>query len=175
MYSDILIVRDAEAFAENPVAPLKFNAAVTDCALADVPEFDSRIRITRVVPATYVPLPLMVVKLVIASAACAFTLTLKFEPDTALNARTEISSMPDAVALIETGCVGAPLVIVTRKSMYPVPLIVFDADPFVERPVATPKFNDAVTVSAFADVAGSANDTRTTNVVPATNVPLPAV
>jgi len=57
--------------------------------------------------------------------------------------------------------------------MYPAPLTVFDADAFAERPEAPPKFNDAVTASAFAAVAGLFNATRTTNVVPATYVPLP--
>jgi hypothetical protein len=91
----------------------------------------------------------------------------------ALNARAVISSLPVTDAVIETAWLGATAVIVTRKSMYPAPLIVFDADAFAERPEAPPKFNDAVTVSAFADAAGLFNETRTTNVVPATYVLLP--
>jgi len=110
---------------------------------------------------------------VISSAACAFTFTFKLEPDAAFNARAVISSLPEAVALIVTAWLVAPALIVTRKSMYPAPLIVFDADVFADRPEAPPKFNAAVTVSAFADAAGLFNDTRTTNVVPATYVPLP--
>ena len=46
--------------------------------------------------------------------------------------------------------------------------MVFDADAFAEMPVAPPNVNGAVTVSALADAAGLLNETRTTNVVPAT-------
>ena len=97
-----LIVFDADAFAERPEAPPKFNDAVTDNALADVAGLESETRRTNVVPATYVPLPVFHVKPVIASAACAFTFTLKLEPDAAFNARAVISSLPEAVALIVT-------------------------------------------------------------------------
>jgi len=56
--------------------------------------------------------------------------------------------------------------------MYPAPLIVFEADTFAVTPATSPA-KDAVTAFAFADVAGSFNATRTTNVVPAMYVPLP--
>ncbi len=54
-----------------------------------------------------------------------------------------------------------------------IPLTVFDADAFAEMLVALPNDKGAVTASAFAEVAGSFNATRTTKVVPATYVPLP--
>ena len=63
--------------------------------------------------------------------------------------------------------------IVIKKSMFPVPLIVFDADEFAVTPDANP-LSVAVTDCAFAFVAGLfVNDTRKTKVVPATYVPLP--
>jgi hypothetical protein len=71
-------------------------------AFADAAGLDNPTRTTNVVPATYVPLPLKAVILVIVSVACAFTFTFRFEPDAAFNARPEISSDPDVVALIET-------------------------------------------------------------------------
>ena len=84
------------------------------------------------------------------------------------NARPEISSVPVTVVVIVTvGWLAAPAAIVTSRSMYPVPLIVLDADPFAEMPVGPPNVKGAVTVSAFADVAGLDNETRTVNVVPA--------
>jgi len=85
-----------------------------------------------------------------------------------------ISSLPLTVAVIVTvGWLAAPAPIVTRKSMTAAPLTVFDADAFAEMPDAPPKDKGEVTVSAFADAAGLVNETRTTNVVPATCVPLP--
>ena len=86
----------------------------------------------------------------------------------------DISSVPDTVVVIVTvGWLAAPAAIVTSNSITAVPLTVFDADAFAEIPVAPPNVNGAVTVSAFADVAGLLNETRTTNVIPATYVPLP--
>ncbi len=54
-----------------------------------------------------------------------------------------------------------------------VPLTVFDAEAFAEMLVAPPNVNGAVTVVAFADVAGFDNATRTVKLVPAMYVPLP--
>ena len=85
------------------------------------------------------------------------------------SALLEISSEPETVVVMVTvGWVEALASIVTNKSMYPVPLMVFDVDAFADIPVAPPNVNGAVTVTAFADVAGLLNETRTTNVVPAT-------
>ena len=90
------------------------------------------------------------------------------------NARPEISSVPETVVVIVTvGWLTAPAAIVTNKSMIVMPLTVFDADAFTEIPVAPPNVTGAVTVIALAEVAGLLNDTRTTNAVPATYVPLP--
>jgi len=61
---------------------------------------------------------------------------------------------------------------VTKKSIYAVPLTVFDAEAFTVTPDTRPPI-DAVTATAFAEVAGLLSVTRTTNVVPATYVPLP--
>jgi len=172
MYPAPLIVFDADAFAERPDAPPKFNDAVTASAFADVAGLFNETRMTNVVPATNVPLPALHVKLVIVKLACALMLTFNAVLGPALNARPEYSSLPDAVAVIESDCVAVPAAIVIRKSMYPAPLIVFDADPFAVTPSTSPA-NAAVTESAFADVAGLFNATRITNVVPATKVPLP--
>jgi len=90
----------------------------------------------------------------------------------ALNPRAVISSLPEAVAVIDNAWLATPAAIVIKKSMYPAPLIVFDADTFAVTPDMSPA-NTAVTVCAFADVAGLFSDTRNTNVVPATYVPLP--
>jgi hypothetical protein len=94
------------------------------------------------------------VKPVIVRFAFARIMRLNARLGPELSVRPVISSLPDAVAVIQTSWLAAPASIVTRKSMYPVPLIVFDADTFVERPEAPPKLNDAVTESAFADVTG---------------------
>ncbi len=134
---------------------------------------DNETRTTTVMPATYVPLPLMAKKLVIASAACALIATATLLVN-GPNARFETSSVPRTVAVIVTvGWLGAPAVTVIRKSIHPAPLIVLDDDAFEERPEAPPKFNDALTRTALADVAGLFNATRKTNVVPAMNVPVP--
>ncbi len=92
------------------------------------------------------------------------------------NGRFEISSVPVTVVVIVTeGWLAVPAGIVIKKSMYPDPLIVFDADPFEKMPVALPNDNGAVTVSTLADAVGLSNETRAMNVVPAINVPLPEV
>ncbi len=90
----------------------------------------------------------------------------------ALSGRLEISSLPEAVAVTVNNWVAVPAAIVIRKSMYPAPLIVFDAEAFAVTPATSPA-NAAVTVNANADVAGLDNATRTTNVVPATYIPVP--
>ena len=168
-----LIVFDADAFAEIPVAPPNDKGVVTMRAFADADGLDRVTRTTNVVPATYVPLPLNAVKLVIASNACALIEITRL-PVSGPNARPDISSVPATVAVIVTeGWLGAHASIVIKRSMYPIPLIVFDADAFAERPEAPPKFNDAVTDNAFAEVAGLDSETRKTNVMPATYVPLP--
>ena len=172
MYPVPLIVLDADAFAEIPVAPPNDRGAVTVKAFADVAGLLNDTRITNVVPAMYVPLPLNAVKLVIDKAACALRVILNAVLGPALSERAVISSLPETDAVIDKGWLAVPAAIVIRKSMAPAPLIVFDADAFAVTP-ATKPFNDAVTVNAFADVAGLFNETLTKNVVPATNVPLP--
>jgi hypothetical protein len=104
----------------------------------------------------------------ICRLAWALTFTFRLEPETAFKVRVVNSSVPVAVALIETACVVAPAVIVTKISMNPVLLIVLDVDVFVVNPDAPLKFNETVTVIAFALVAGFDSETRTTKVVPAT-------
>jgi hypothetical protein len=169
MYPAPLIVFDADVFADNPVAPPKFNAAVTVCAFADAAGLFNETRTTNVVPATYVPLPVWYVGApVIVNAACALIVINKLFVS-GPNNRLEISSVPDTVVVIVTdGWLIAPTAIVTRKSMTATPLTVFDADAFAKISLAPPNVNGAVTVSAFADAAGFDNATRTTNVVPAT-------
>jgi hypothetical protein len=167
-----LTVFDADPFAEMPVAPPNDKRAVTVSAFADAAGLLKETRTTNVEPATYVPLPLKAVKLVIASVACAFILMLNALLGPAPNTRVVISSLPEAVAVIESAWLVIPATMVIKKSMYPAPLMVFDADPFAVTPATRP-LNDAVTVNAFADAAGLFNATRTTNVWPATYVPLP--
>jgi hypothetical protein len=169
------IVFDADVFAEMPVAPPKDSGAVTVSAFADAAGLDSDTLTTNDVPATYVPLPLNAKTLVIDSAACALIATTTLLVSGPRD-RLDISSVPFTVVVIVTdGWLGAPELMEISRSIVPVPLMIFDADPFAERPDAPPKFNDAITETAFADPAGLLNDTRKTNVVPATNVPLPAV
>ena len=167
-----LTVLDAEPFAEIPVALPNDNGAVTVNAFADVTGLDNETRTTKVVPATYVPLPVVHIKPVIDSEACALMLMFNALLGPVLNDRAVISSLPVAFAVIDSDCVAVPASIVIKKSMYPAPLIVFDAEPFAVTPATSPA-SAAVTESAFADVAGLDNETRTTNVVPATYVPLP--
>ena len=103
----------------------------------------------------------------ICRLACALMLTFNALLGPALSERVVISSLPEAVAVIDSAWLAVPAAIVIKKSMYPVPLIVFDADTFAVTPAMSPA-NAAVTVSAFADAAGLVNETRMTNVVPAT-------
>jgi hypothetical protein len=167
-----LIVFDADAFAVTPDArPL--NDAVTVSAIADAAGLLNATRTTKVMPATYVPLPLVYVKLVIANAACALIAITKLLVSGPSDL-PDISSVPDTVVVIVTvGWLGAPAVIVIKKSITIVPLTVFDAEAFAEMPVAPPNDKGAVTVSAVADGAGLLNVTRTTNCWFATYVPLP--
>jgi len=165
MYTVPLTVFDADAFAEMPVAPPNVNGAFTEFAFADAAGLFNATRITNVIPAANVPLPLKYVKLVMVNAACALIAMTRLLVN-GPNTRPEISSVPDTVVVIVTdGWLGALESIVIKKSMYPAPMIVFDADEFAEIPVAPPKVNGAVTVNAFAFVAGLfVNDTRTVNV-----------
>jgi len=96
------MVFDVDTFDEIPDAPPNDNDAITKSALADVAGLFNATRITKVVPAMYVQLPVRFVKLVIVSAACAFTFMLKLEPEAVFNTLAEISSDPEAVALIVT-------------------------------------------------------------------------
>jgi hypothetical protein len=162
------MVFDADAFADKPVAPPKFNDAVTVNAFADAAGLFNDTRTTKVVPAMYVPLPVCRVGApVMVSTACALiamTRLLVIGPSN----RPEISSVPFTVVVIVTvGWLAAPAMIVTRKSKVVVPLTVFTAVTLAEIPVAAPNDSGARTVSAFADVAGLLNDTRTVNDVPA--------
>ena len=168
-----LTVFDADEFAVTP-ATKPLNAAVTVKAFADAAGLFNATRTTNVVPATYVPLPVWNVGApVIVNNACAL-IAMTMLLVSGLNTRPEISSVPPTVVVIVTvGWLAAPAPIVTRKSMTATPLTVFDADTFAEMPVAPPKDKGAVTVFAFADAAGLDNETRTTNVVLATYVPLP--
>ena len=168
------MVFDADPLEESPEAPPKFNDAVTVNAFADVAGLFSETRTTNVVPATYVPLPVWAVGApVIVNIACALIVIPNAVLGPALSKRAVISSLPETVAVIDSDWLAVPATIVIRKSMYPAPLIVLDADPFAVTPATSP-LNDAVTVNAFAEVAGLLNETRTTNIVPATYVPLPA-
>ena len=171
MFPVPLIVFDADPFAVTP-ATKPLNVAVTVNAFADVARLLSETRTTNVIPATYVPLPLCRVKPVIASDACALMLIFNVLLGPALSTRAVISSLPDTEAVIDSAWLVVPAAIVIKKSMFPVPLIVFDAEPLAVTPATNPP-NAAVTVNAFADVAGLLSETRTTNVVPATYVPLP--
>jgi len=168
-----LTVFDADPFIDMPVAPPNVTGAVTVIAFADAAGLLNDTRITKLVPATYVPVPLKAVKLVIVNDACALiamTTLLVIGP----NDRPEYSSVPATVVVIVTvGWLGAPASIVIRKSMFKFPLIVFATDTFAEMPDAPPNVSGDVTVIAFADVAGLLSVTRMTNVVPATWVPLP--
>jgi hypothetical protein len=166
-----LTVFDADEFAVTP-ATSPLNVAMTVSAFADAAGLFNETRKTNVMPATYVPLPVFHVKLEICKFARALMLMFNALLGPALNARAEISSVPVTDTLIESAWLAVPAAIVIRKSMYPLPRIVFEADEFAVTPATSP-LNVAVTVSAFADVAGLFNDTRKTNVVPATNVPLP--
>src|SRR5271157_4082427 len=173
MYPFPRIVFDADEFAVIPPAkPL--NDAMTLNALAFVAGlFVSGTRNTNVMPATYVPLPVWYVGVLIANAACALMVTLNAALGPTLNPRAVISSLPVADAVIDNDSLAVTAGIVIRKSMYPFPRIVFDADEFAVTPPAKP-LNDAVTLNALAFVAGLfVNGTRTTNVMPATYVPLP--
>jgi hypothetical protein len=173
MYPAPLIVFDADAFAERPEAPPKFNATVADNAFADVAGLFNATRTTNVVPAMYVLLPVWYVGApVIVKVACALMFTFNALLGPALNTRAEISSLPETVAVIESAWLVVPAAMVIRKSMYPAPLIVFDADTFAVTPATSPA-NAAVTVSAFAETAGLDKATRTTKVVPAMYVLLP--
>ena len=176
MYPAPLIVFDADAFVDRPEAPPKSNAAVTESAFADVAVLFNDTRTTNVVPATYVPLPVRYAGApVIVSNACALMVITRLLVS-GPNARPEISSVPVTFVVIVTeGWLAAPAPIVTRKSMTTTPLTVFDADAFAKMLLAPPNDKGAVTVSAFADAAGLDNETRTTNVVPATYVPLPVI
>src|SRR5271157_2412991 len=171
-----LTVLIADPFDEMPDAPPNDNGAWTPSAFADVAGLLIATRTTNVCPATYVPLPLKYVILVIANAACALVAMTSVSVN-GPNARPEYSSVPDTVVVIVTdGWLGAPVVSVIRKSMVTDPLIDLVADALAEMPDAPPKDNGAVTANAFAFVAGLfVNATRTTNCCPATYVPLPLV
>ena len=67
-------------------------------------------------------------------AACDLIFTFKGLGDAAFNARLVISSEPEAVELIGTIAVVALGAIVISRSMNPVPLIVFDAEEFIDKP-----------------------------------------
>jgi hypothetical protein len=168
-----LTVFDADAFADIPVAPPNVNGAVTVSAFADAAGLLNATRAKKVCPATYVPVPFKYVMLVIASTAWALMLMFNALLGPAFNARAVISSFPEIVAVIDNAWLAVPAVIVIKKSMCPFPLIVFDADAFAVTPATRP-LNDAVTVNAFALVAGLFDSgTRMTKVVPATYVPFP--
>jgi hypothetical protein len=120
----------------------------------------------------YVQSPVRFKKLVMVNAACALIVMPNETLGPALSPRAVISSLPVADAVIVNAWLGAIAAIVIKKSMFTTPLTVFDADAFAVMLALRPP-NDAVTVNAFADTAGLFNVTRTTNVVPATYVPLP--
>src|SRR5271157_3344802 len=162
------IVFDTDEFAVTPdTKPL--NDAVTPNALAFVAGlFVSGTRKTNVMPATYVPFPVWYVGVLIASAACALMVTLNAALGPVLNARPEISSVPTTVAVIDNVWVVTLVEIVIRKSMFPAPRIVVDAGAFAVTPDTRP-LSVAFTNFALAFVAGLFdNETRTTNVIPAT-------
>ncbi len=109
----------------------------------------------------------------IVNVACALMLIFNAMLGPALSTRPVISSIPVTNAVIDSAWLIVVIGIVTKKSIYPEPMIVFDADAFANTPPNKP-INDAVTVNAFAFVAGLFdNETRMTKDVPATNVPFP--
>jgi hypothetical protein len=138
--------------------------ALTPVAFAALAGFVSETRKVNVMPATYVPLPFRKVKPVICKFAWALMFTFRLEPEAAFTPRFEISSKPDAVALIETAWVTVPGAIVTKKSMVVVPLTVLDADALADKPDAPLKFNVTTTVLAFAMLTWFVNATRKMNV-----------
>jgi hypothetical protein len=100
----------------------------------------------------------------ICKLACALMLMFNALLGPALNARAVNSSLPVTVAVIDNAWLTVDVVIVIKKSIEPVPLIVFDADELAVTPETKP-LNDAVTVIAFAFVAGLFDSgTRRTNV-----------
>src|SRR5271157_6177340 len=174
MYPVPMIVFDAELLAVTPdTKPL--NAAVTVRALAFVDGlFDNGTRTTTCIPATYVPFPAWYAGApVIVNAACALMVTLNPALGPALNARPVISSVPNTLATIDIVWLVTPVPIVIKKSRYPVPRIVVDADAFAVTPDTKP-LSVAFTNFALAFVAGLfVSGTRKTNVMPATYVPFP--
>ncbi len=112
-----LIVFDTDAFAEMPVAPPNDKVAFTMSAFADVARLDSETRMVNDVPATYVPFPLKAVKVRIERVACALMLMLNAPLGPALNGRAVISSLPEAVAVIDSAWLAVPAAIVIKKSM----------------------------------------------------------
>ncbi len=167
------MVFDADMFAEMPDAPPNVNDAVTESALADVEGLVNAIRIINELPATYVQFPVRFVKLVMANAACALILMFNMLLGPKFNGRAEISSIPKTVALIESAWLAVPAAILIKKSIYPMPMIVFDAEAFAVTSATRPP-NDAVTANAFALVIGLLDKgTRIVKVVPAMYVPLP--
>src|SRR5271157_2045037 len=124
--------------------------ALTVNATAEAAGLVKEIRSTKVMPATYVPLPVCTDMLAICKLACAFTAKFKLLV-MGPNARPVYSSVPVIVAVtVIDGWLGAPAAIVSKKSMYPVVLTVLDAEALAENPVAPLKFSAAVTERAFA-------------------------
>ena len=103
----------------------------------------------------------------ICKLACALMLMFNALLGPALNARAVISSTPDTVAVIDNAWLDVAAEIVIKKSINPLPQIVFIIDEFDVIPETRP-LNDAITLVAFAFVAGLVNDTRSTNDMPAT-------
>src|SRR5271157_1209392 len=114
-----LMVLDADAFAVTP-ATRPPNDAVTENAFAFVAGLlVNETRTTNVIPAIYVPVPVMYVgaPVIVNAARALIAITIVFNP-VALNARDEISSVPVTVVVIVTvGWLTAPTAIVTLKSM----------------------------------------------------------
>src|SRR5271157_2958774 len=160
-----MIVFEADELAVTPDTR-PFKAAVTVNARAFVGGlFVSETRKTNVMPETYVPLPVWYVGVLTVSAACALMVTL--------NTPLGLSSVPVIDAVIDNDSLAVTAGIVIKKSIDPAPRIVLDCDEFAVTPPAKP-LNDAVTLNALAFVVGLfVRETRTTNVMPATYVPLP--
>ena len=167
-----LMVFEAEAFADIPVAPPKLNVAETPRAFADVTGLLSAKRRIKVMFATYVPFPLRKVNPVIARLAWALTEMNRLIMEYPLITRPEYCPLPlhNALILMEGWLIALPA-IVMRKSMYAelfgaptVTGIMFDA--LVDSPEAPLKFKAAVIPKPLTPPV-FVKSKRTTNVVPA--------
>jgi hypothetical protein len=165
------IVIEADAFADRLEYPPYASTAVILLA-AVPPVFENPMRTTKVMPPTYVPLPVRhAIAELIAIADRVWIATFKlFEPELPFNARIEIASVPLQVERMSTELLAIGTVVtVIRKSIMPVPLaiivIVFEA--FADKLEYDAKFRLAVMLFAVVPPVFE-NATRITKVMPPT-------